>query len=295
MGLCAKTLTRRMADHEVTHALHSVSPLLYSDSPLVSSLSPLLTKDELFASFDVAQSYTPVEVTETYTSPTMRSVDVPIEPTMAPTPSIELIAGFPTKLEVASIVARRSNDPEPEHIGFDARLKRDVPVCYTNFSIQWSPACIEAMAFEFKRLDRGKHRREANTRVPSMWDTDSYMALDCSVCGSQLAEHSDHLGMNIFEDHTSVYLTMQSYIEVMTEKGRIDVTKGRSCKLRMSDDITNMEPCTKDEGKLFVSSTGMVGWLSATGRPDSRVYHSHGSQHMAAPVKGALKAVMCIA
>ena len=63
----------------------------------------------------------------------------------------------------------------------------------------------------------------------------------------------------------------------------------------MSDDITDMEPCTKDEGKLFMSATGMVDWLSATGRPDSRVYHLHVSQHMAAPVKGGLKAVMRIA
>ena len=60
----------------------------------------------------------------------------------------------------------------------------------------------------------------------------------------------------------------------MTEKQRIDIPKGKSCKLPMSDNITDMEPCTKDKGKLFMSATGMVGWLSATGRPDSRVYHS---------------------
>ena len=47
-----------------------------------------------------------------------------------------------------------------------------------------------------------------------------------------------------------------------------------------------------------MSATGMVGWLLATGRPDSRVtvYHSRVSQHMGAvytaPVKGAHKAVM---
>ena len=63
----------------------------------------------------------------------------------------------------------------------------------------------------------------------------------------------------------------------------------------MSEDITDMEPCTKDQSKQFMSATGMVGWLSATGRPDSRVYHSRVSQYMAAPVKGALKAVMRIA
>ena len=105
----------------------------------------------------------------------------------------------------------------------------------------------------------------------------------------------DHLGMNIFEDQDGVYLTMQSYIEVMTEKLGIDVTKGKSCKLPMSDDITDMELCTKDKSKQFMSATGVVGWLSATGRPDSQVHHSHLSQYMAAPIKGTLKAVMRIA
>ena len=42
----------------------------------------------------------------------------------------------------------------------------------------------------------------------------------------------------------------------------------------MSDDLTDMEPCTKDKAKLFMSATGMVGWLSATGRSDSRVHLS---------------------
>ena len=65
--------------------------------------------------------------------------------------------------------------------------------------------------------------------------------------------------MDIFEDCTSVYLTMQSYIDAMTEKLGIDVTKGKSCRLPMSDDITDMEPCTKDEAKLFMSATGMAG------------------------------------
>ena len=105
----------------------------------------------------------------------------------------------------------------------------------------------------------------------------------------------NHLSMNIFEDLTSVYLTMKSYIKVMTEKLRIDVTKGKLCKLPMSDDIIDMKLCTKDESKQFMSTTGMVGWLLATGCPHSRVYHSCVSQCMAVPVKEALKAVMRIA
>ena len=67
----------------------------------------------------------------------------------------------------------------------------------------------------------------------------------------------DHLGMNIFKDLTGVYLTMQSYIKVMTKKLRIDVTKGKLCKLPMSENITDMEPCTKDKAKQFMSATSM--------------------------------------
>ena len=64
---------------------------------------------------------------------------------------------------------------------------------------------------------------------------------------------------------------------------------------QVSGDITDMEPCTKDEAKQFMSATGMVAWLMATGRPNGRVYRSRCSQFMTAPVKGALKAIMRIA
>ena len=105
----------------------------------------------------------------------------------------------------------------------------------------------------------------------------------------------DHLGMNIFKGQDGVYLTMQSYIEVMTEKLAININKGKLCKLPMSDNVTDMEPCTKDKAKQFMSATGMVGWLTATGCLDRQVYHSHCSQFMAVPTKGALKAIMHIA
>ena len=88
---------------------------------------------------------------------------------------------------------------------------------------------------------------------------------------------------------------MQSYIKLMTEKLGIDVIKNKSCKLPMQNDITNMELCTKDEGKLPMSATSMVCWLSATGHANSQVYHSLASQRVAALFKGALKAGMCIA
>ena len=101
--------------------------------------------------------------------------------------------------------------------------------------------------------------------------------------------------MAIFEDSEGVYLSMQSYIEVIATCPKLDIAKGRKYSVPMSDDITDMTPCTPSEAKLSMSATGMVGWVSATGRPDLRVYRSRVSQYMAAPVKGALDAVLRIA
>ena len=93
----------------------------------------------------------------------------------------------------------------------------------------------------------------------------------------------DHLGMAIFEDSEGVYLSMQSYIEVMATRLELDTAKGRKYSVPMSNDITDMIPCTPSEAKLFMSATGMVGWLSATSRPDFCVRHSRVSQYMAGP------------
>ena len=62
----------------------------------------------------------------------------------------------------------------------------------------------------------------------------------------------------------------------------------------MSTDIEDMTPCTAEECARFRSATGMVGWLSSTGRCELRQYHSRVSQYMAAPVRGALDAVIKI-
>ena len=106
----------------------------------------------------------------------------------------------------------------------------------------------------------------------------------------------DHLGMVIFESDEGLYLSMQSYIEVVCHKLNIDIKKceAKPGRLPMSGPITNMEPCSKEEAKLFMTACGMCGWVSATGRPEIRVYHSRVSQYMASPVKGALDAVMSI-
>jgi hypothetical protein len=59
----------------------------------------------------------------------------------------------------------------------------------------------------------------------------------------------------------------------------------------MSMLIEDMTLCTAKECARFRSATGMVGWLSSTGRCELRQYHSRVLQYMAAPVRGALDAV----
>jgi hypothetical protein len=100
--------------------------------------------------------------------------------------------------------------------------------------------------------------------------------------------------MVLLEDKGGVYLSMQNYIKVMAIKLGVD-TEGRKLRrVPMSKPIEDMTPCTEEECAKFRSATGMVGWLSSTGRCELRQYHSRASQYMAAPVRGALEAIMGI-
>ena len=84
---------------------------------------------------------------------------------------------------------------------------------------------------------------------------------------------------------------MQSYFELMVQKLEIEVSAGRKLSTPMATDITDTTPCNAAEKRLFQSGAGMLGWTSATGRPDLRVYHSRIARYMAEPVKGALEAM----
>ena len=66
-----------------------------------------------------------------------------------------------------------------------------------------------------------------------------------------------------------MYLTMQSYIEVMTDKLGIDVTKGKSCKLPMSDDVTDMDAVHEGRGQA-VHVRHRHGGLADGHRPSRR-------------------------
>ena len=80
--------------------------------------------------------------------------------------------------------------------------------------------------------------------------------------------------MHIFEDKEGTYLSMQGYVEMMANKLGLEDLKGRKSAAPMLHEITDFTPCTPEEAKRFMSAAGMLGWISATARPDIRVYHS---------------------
>ena len=102
----------------------------------------------------------------------------------------------------------------------------------------------------------------------------------------------DHLGMVFFETEKGTYLSMQSYIEAMLVKLGMQHEHAHSVRQPISGPITDRTPLGKTEAQLFMSACGMIGWLAGTGRCDLKYAHSRISQHMAAPCKGALRAVM---
>ena len=56
--------------------------------------------------------------------------------------------------------------------------------------------------------------------------------------------------------------------------------------------IEDMWDISKAQVSFFMSACGMSGWLASTGRPDMKYTHSRISQHMSAPKRGALAAVI---
>ena len=79
-------------------------------------------------------------------------------------------------------------------------------------------------------------------------------------------------------------------LEVMAIKLGVGTEGRKPRRVPMPTLIEDMTPCTAEECARFRSATGMVGWLSSTGRCELRQYHSRVSQYMAAPVRGALDA-----
>ena len=99
----------------------------------------------------------------------------------------------------------------------------------------------------------------------------------------------DHLGMSYFMHEGDVHLTMENYVAAMLVNCDMTNVAGKSTPI--STAITDLTPLSKDESKWFMRGNGMCGWLAMTGRPDIKYAHSRISQHMAAPCRGALKAL----
>ena len=99
----------------------------------------------------------------------------------------------------------------------------------------------------------------------------------------------DHLGMSYFMHEGDVHLTMENYVAAMLVNCDMTDVAGKSTPI--STAITDLTPLSRDESKWFMRGNGMCGWLAMTGRPDIKYAHSRISQHMAAPCRGALKAL----
>ena len=105
-------------------------------------------------------------------------------------------------------------------------------------------------------------------------------------------EPLDHLGMVFFENEKGTYLSMQNYIEAMLIKLGMQDERDHDMRQPITGPITDRTPLGTADAQLFMSACGMIGWLAGTGRCDLKYAHSRISQHMAAPCKGALRAVL---
>jgi len=101
----------------------------------------------------------------------------------------------------------------------------------------------------------------------------------------------DYLGMEISHDHTFLYISMEAYIMNCVRM------------FKLSESGTYVTPIDKPidcdsgllnsaEQTLFMTATGCLGWLNNTARPDIALAHSRIAQHLAAPSKSALEAVL---
>ena len=102
----------------------------------------------------------------------------------------------------------------------------------------------------------------------------------------------DYVGMIISLKNNSIRLSMEPYCQTfitMVEK-RVGLLKPTSVPINAS--ITNMDPISEGDAKLFRTMVGSLGWLANTARPDISYAHSRISQHLSSPTKGAYDAAI---
>jgi len=98
--------------------------------------------------------------------------------------------------------------------------------------------------------------------------------------------------MAIFQDSEGIYISMEDYIRTMLVKLSMQDAVNSRVRTPIHKPIEDMQDISAAQVSFFMSACGMLGWLASTGRPDVKYAHSRISQHMSAPKRGALAAVI---
>ena len=100
-----------------------------------------------------------------------------------------------------------------------------------------------------------------------------------------------YVGMIIQQKGKHVSINMKPYCESLCSLAKKHFGTLRQASIPITEPITNLDPLSKDDQKLFRTLLGSVGWLANTARIDLAYAHSRISQHLANPNQGALSAI----
>ena len=98
--------------------------------------------------------------------------------------------------------------------------------------------------------------------------------------------------MVIFQDSDGIYISMEDYIRTMLIKLEMESAVGSNVRTPIHKPIEDTRDISAAQASFFMSACGMLGWLASTRRPDLKYAHSRISQHMSAPKRGALAAII---
>ena len=78
----------------------------------------------------------------------------------------------------------------------------------------------------------------------------------------------DHLGMAIFRDAGSVYISMENCIKTMLIKLGMEDAAVPNVRTPIHKSIEDMSEISTAQASFFMQVAGMLGWLASTRRPD---------------------------
>ena len=104
----------------------------------------------------------------------------------------------------------------------------------------------------------------------------------------------DFLGMLFSIENGRICLSMASYIDKVMESLEPQAFGMTSAevKLPITKQVTDLTLLNREQKQFYMSGTGCIGWLNATGRPDIMLLYSRLSQHLASPCVGALEVLL---